>query len=401
MPSNLRIINDSTPIDLLFPKDFGRGLEPGNGFGTALGYAGVAEPFPSDRLIPRSEWQARIEERKARKLTTRDMARKAGWAVKNQASTPYCHTADTEVLTERGWVRWPEYNWSDSLGTMNPVTGMLEFQAPIQRHEYEYDGEICYSTHKRLDFAVTPDHGMLVKRRVGRDRAFESGYSIMRAGELRDIYKLPHATSGFIGTELVEVGVPGGRTYDGDDFVQLVSYIVADGYAAGADSSNAVGFCCYDPRRYHHAAALAARCGFKENGSKPGDFRTWDGALAQWVRANCYVSPELGSHNKKVPELLKWVSERQIRIFLSVYGDQNHGRPGTHYFSTSKRAVDDLQELFLRVGRRATITQVIKPHRNVLANGVVIETKHPLYELYPAISDRLNFMGRRHMERER
>lgn len=395
----MMIINDSTPNDVLFPMEFGTGLNLALRGPGEYAYTGAADPFPDSMLIPRSEWQARIQERKERGIDMRSRLRHAKWKVKNQERTNYCHTSDTEVLTDRGWVFWPDYNWSDSLGTMNPHTGLLEFQRPIQRHEYEYDGEMCYSTHKRLDFAVTPDHKMIVKRRVGNDRAFAPSFSTMRAGDMKDVYKLPHATTGFLGTELIELGVPDGHEYDGDDFIQLMSYIVADGWASKDDS--AVGFCCFDPKRYHHAAALAARCGFREQPSKRGDFRTWDGSLAHWVRSNCYVSPELGSHTKKVPDLIKWASQRQIALFLACYGDQNHTKPGRHYFSTSNRVVDDLQEMFLRVGRRATITQVIKPHRNVLADGAVIETKHPLYELYPAISERLNFMGRRHMERER
>lgn len=87
---NLHVIDDSTPArDLYHPSiDGGRGLElppP-----SERSYAGLAEPFPTELLIPRHEWQARIEERQARRATNRDLARWAGVKVKNQGASNFC-----------------------------------------------------------------------------------------------------------------------------------------------------------------------------------------------------------------------------------------------------------------------------------------------------------------------
>ena len=82
------IIDDGTPLRKFDAPGMGRGLDLG--LRGPEGYAGVAEPFPSSLLIPRSEWQARIAERQARKMTMRDKIRQAGIKVKNQAQTNYC-----------------------------------------------------------------------------------------------------------------------------------------------------------------------------------------------------------------------------------------------------------------------------------------------------------------------
>lgn len=90
------IIDDSTNNDLLFPKSRRRGLlldRPREG----MAYEGAAEPFPSSLLIPRSEWQARIEERKKRKITCRDRCKAAGLPPKDQGRTNYC------------WINAPTY----------------------------------------------------------------------------------------------------------------------------------------------------------------------------------------------------------------------------------------------------------------------------------------------------
>lgn len=94
------IIDDSTSIGDLMPDDYkGRGLDLPEGF-SARSYEGVAEPFPAELVIPRSEWQARIAERVERKTGLRDMATRRGIKVKNQERTNYCWINAPTFATE-------------------------------------------------------------------------------------------------------------------------------------------------------------------------------------------------------------------------------------------------------------------------------------------------------------
>lgn len=83
------IINDSTPAEIHSPHECGRGLDL-SGRPRGYAYGGIAEPFPDALLIPESEWQARIEERKAKKRTRRDQIEAAKLPAKNQARLNYC-----------------------------------------------------------------------------------------------------------------------------------------------------------------------------------------------------------------------------------------------------------------------------------------------------------------------
>lgn len=401
--SKLFVIDDSTPIDALTPdpRDKGRGLELPEGF--AKSYEGVAEPFPRELYIPRSEWQARIQELQERKATFRDLAKRRGIKVKNQQTTNYCTTEDTEVLTERGWVRWPDYNGVDLLGTMNPVTGALEYQAPLATQVFEHDGPMIYSTNKSVDFAVTPDHRMFVRKWDERARKLSDRWTFQRAGDLGWYFGLPHATTGFVGTRLERVAVDGDREYDGWDFFAMVAMVVSDGYAGGTDKTrNWVSFACFREDRLPIVRELAARIGFAEKASTPGVFIRYDAAaLANWFRVNAYASPELGSENKRVPDVVKAASASQVAHFLAFYGDQNHDR-GNHYFSTSKRAADDLQELFLRVGKRASIWSEDRDgKRAVLDGGKVVTSRKRMYHLHVRQADRLSIDRKQHLETER
>lgn len=53
-------------------------------------YGGVATPFPSNLLIPKSEWQARIQEQQELKCRISDQIKQAKLPHKDQSNTNYC-----------------------------------------------------------------------------------------------------------------------------------------------------------------------------------------------------------------------------------------------------------------------------------------------------------------------
>lgn len=86
---NELIINDETPIEDP-PPGMGRGLDLGLRGPGDYEYGDLAAPFPPELLIPRSEWQARIQEMEEKKSRTSDLIRQKKLPHKDQASTNYC-----------------------------------------------------------------------------------------------------------------------------------------------------------------------------------------------------------------------------------------------------------------------------------------------------------------------
>jgi hypothetical protein len=364
---------------------------------------------PSEmELIPPSEWDARFDEQEATKSSLEHIYLSGpngepAFDALDQNGNGYCHTADTEVLTDRGFVAWPDYNGMDLLGTVNPATHAMEFQAPLERHVYEYDGPMIYSTNGRLDFGVTPDHQMYVRKWDERARTLSSHYSFVRAADIGWYAGALASPSGFIGTDLVEVEVPGDRRYDGDDFLAMLSLICSDGYAGSETSekgSGYVGFCCFREDRYEMVSALANRIGFKEQPSRKGVWIRYSAhALAEWVRSNCYTSRDLKAPNKKIPDLVKCASMRQIKLFITFFGDQKHGEPQMRqFYSASKRMIDDLQELHLRIGKRSTIGKR-GPTSHMMPQGKICESKES-FILTVSSTDRLCIERKKHIETE-
>lgn len=346
------IFDDSTPSDVLFPAGMGRGLVPRD---YAVDPPEMFAPPSELALIPRSEWSARIKEQEQLKSRTSDVLLAAEIPSLNQGPIGYCATADTEVLTPRGWVGYPDYNWTDPVATVSPVTHRMEFQVPFQRHVYDYDGPMIYSTHQRLDFGVTPDHQMYVRKWDEAARTLSPNYSFVRAADLGWYAGFLAAPSGWLGTELVEVEVPGDRRYDGDDFLAMVGIVLSCGCAGGTEKTrNWVSFCSFREADRGRVEALAHRIGFRESPSRRGVFIRYNaGALAEWFRQNAY-SGGSRSPNKRVPDIVKVASVRQIKLFMDWFNDRD--RNGRYFYSSSRRLIDDLQELHLRVGRRGSIS---------------------------------------------
>lgn len=83
------IINDSTPIDAVIDPSKGRGLLLGLR-STPYGEIPYTSKFPDHLRVPRSEWQARIQEMEQRGDLLSKKIQKAGVRCKDQQQTNYC-----------------------------------------------------------------------------------------------------------------------------------------------------------------------------------------------------------------------------------------------------------------------------------------------------------------------
>lgn len=82
------IINDSTREEVTHGAGFQLGLDLSNK--PTTGYRGLAEMFPSELIIPKNEWQARIKEMEDTKTRLSDIITQYGLPCKDQQQTNYC-----------------------------------------------------------------------------------------------------------------------------------------------------------------------------------------------------------------------------------------------------------------------------------------------------------------------
>jgi hypothetical protein len=297
--------------------------------------------------------------------------------VEGNDSVGDCHDEKTEVLTEHGWRLWTDYDGSSLLGTMNTATGMLEFQTPISIRRRPHHGPMVFSSHKRLDFALTPNHRMLVSpyhipKPYIPNSAHYGKMKFLPVGALPHRGLIPGATRGFVGTRLLKLSV-GSREWNGTDFIKLLSLIISDGYVRSDEHNrNVISFCCFNEDRYEEVAKFAHSLDIREQPSRRGVWTFTDADLARWLRVNAYTGDVHHSPFKRIPDLIKVADTQQIHEFLASYGDQKHDvseEERCQFYTSSKRLADDLQELLLRIGERASIYEREPRHGGVNQNG--------------------------------
>lgn len=304
-----------------------------------------------------------------------------GWVgpVKDQASCGSCHSEDTEVLTQDGWVKWPEYDWSTPLATMNCNSGSLEYQPCLQQHIYKHDGPIYYANHPSLDFALTGNHRMYVYPRKARHRP---GYKVLQRTTVEGLPKfceLPASTTGWLGIELEKVGVGDKWHFSGDDFISLVALVISDGNVFRNSDKNVVSFCCFRDDRMDMVKSLAARLSIKEQESRPGVWNIYDKELVTWFLQNCFEDGEHTAPYKFVPSVVKCASQRQIALFLNYFGDQSiYNGTIRRFYTSSRKMAGDIQEILLKIGKRSSITESpARTHKRIISNGKAFIGKHP------------------------
>jgi len=118
-----------------------------------------------------------------------------------------CFTPDTDVLTPSGIRNIRDLEIGDEVYSLNPETMEMETKPVVETHEYpDYRGELVDIETSKIDFSVTPNHRMLVRKNE-TNGITEDEYRFVEAGELDRAtnYELPHDWDGPDGSELEQI----------------------------------------------------------------------------------------------------------------------------------------------------------------------------------------------------
>jgi DNA polymerase I len=118
-----------------------------------------------------------------------------------------CFTPDTDVLTPDGVRGIRDLEVGDDVYSLDPETMEMEVKPVVETHTYpEYEGELVDIQTSKIDFSVTPNHRMLVRKNE-TNGITEDGWSFVEAGELDRAtnYELPHDWDGPDGRALETV----------------------------------------------------------------------------------------------------------------------------------------------------------------------------------------------------
>ena len=262
-----------------------------------------------------------------------------------------CFHPDTEVLTERGWIRVPDVTTDDLCATLDPETRAMSF-GPVERvWSYEYEGDLVVTSGRRnrVSFAVTPNHKLVASKQKS------SLLAKVEASALQTTARIPqwaHWQGDDPGPRSFASDGNNGRTvsFTSDEWASFLGWYLAEG--------------CCDRSRW--AIVLSQK-------SEPG--RTEIAALLDDIGVNYHTSDRCLSFNNKAlatylrdlgtsrvkhlpADVFGWDRVRlRLLIDTLVEGDGTWNPRGTsgHFVTASKRLADDLCAIAMQAGYRATI----------------------------------------------
>ncbi len=301
-----------------------------------------------------------------------------------------CYSADTEVLTKRGWLRFDQVNTeTDEFATRNQTSKAMEWQKAFYFHEADFAGNMIRFHSRTLDLLVTPNHRMLTTNNC--DTRYEK---IVPARDLLGVrqgnVQLP-ATSTWEGAEVEEVTIPAYSAnarpvvMSGDDYAAFMGMYLAEG-------------CVYAKRHEVMISQRPQSKGYDEFrallirvlGREPrhdGDKWTF-----KRISFAAHLVPLGQTLDKRIPDTILDMSRRQLAIFWQFYmlgdgwyedrvvtdrGERPEGWPGRQRIGTaSKQMADQLQEVAQKLGYSASIFCKETSGDVFMRNGRIIKSEN-------------------------
>jgi hypothetical protein len=263
-----------------------------------------------------------------------------------------CFHPDTELLTDGGWLPIAGIREGQSVATMNPETRELEYRPATRTWAYDYDGELV-TLNQRFGsaFAVTPNHSIWATTNRRRDKLKE-----YRADSLPTTARIPQwcRWSGVDAPTEFSFSSDGhnGRKvcFSAQDWLEFLGWYLSEGNVWSGRWE--IKLTQQKEEGRTQIRQLLTRMGV--------NFHESDKTFAFNNKALCVYLKQFGlSGEKFIPKEVKGYAPEYLRTLLYALmagdGTWHRGYDQGCYVSTSKRLIDDVCEIALKCGYRATV----------------------------------------------
>jgi len=279
-----------------------------------------------------------------------------------------CYDDKTEVLTERGWLKFADLQDTDRVCCLEPDTEEIRYHEPEHIVRYPYTGPMLKVHTKSIDSVVTPNHRVVYRRQKGKP------IQITHANELPDIhltfarggtwrgsspatFVLPsvHVTKGAGKHEIPDKEVPVKA------WLQYLGLWLSNGcvkYAQDGRPIEAVITVKKDRKKEALRRAAAALEGHIHIAEYPATQPEYTVFSIGAVQVAHYLSRFGTARSKYIPrEVLQYNTDLLETLYQSLI-EENDARSEhitEYFFSSSRQLLDDVQELCMKTGRVAKL----------------------------------------------
>lgn len=274
-----------------------------------------------------------------------------------------CYDDTTEILTEhRGWVRFADLNPTDRVAALHGDTAKWEL--PTYYYAAPYEGEMVGIRSQSVDLLVTPEHHLWVSTRRTRQKLWGS-FAHVRADEIEGVGGLHRLRT--------QADFPAGtEPRFSPRFYEFLGFWFAEGYAGAYPRTDSAGTnwrLVVTQNQREYVPALLADAGFtftvqpKNTAGRCANYVI--STRPQWVKDLILELRTNGTtaRDKRLPRWIIEAPKEHAVAFLRGFhegdgsGGAKHAARPEVYHSASRGLLDDVQEMLLRLGRAATLTQ--------------------------------------------
>jgi hypothetical protein len=312
----------------------------------------------------------------------------------------FCYDKETEILTLHGWKKISELVKTDKVLTLNPKSYLMKYQYPKQIFNYNWKGNLLHFQNRNIDLKVTPNHKLFLKL------AHRQKFEMVEAIEASKYYEMKFKKDGkwkgkeeqyFLLPQITGKNVIQKKELDMDVWLEFLGYFIAEGSLSHGYSINISQSMKAHPDICQKIGKCIEKLDYKYS-YHDSNFRISNKQLHSYLK-------NLGhSHEKYVPEIFKQLSPRQLNILYEALVDGDGIRYGSvsGIVSSSKRLMDDIQEILLKMGYCGDIRlKQKKGYKSFMKNGRVIVSKQDSYCIWknkyfknPVLSKGKSFKGR-------
>ena len=253
-----------------------------------------------------------------------------------------CYDGETEVLTARGWIHWPDAREDDLFAT-RAISGELQYHRPRQLVSYHHAGKMYRVDARGVDLLVTPEHNMFVCPTTTKFGRLKEDYWFIPAQDLgTDSHAYIKSAEWTGGSEVIS-----------QDEARLLGFTIGDG-TVHAGSAKILRFRLRRSRKIEWLRALCLRLGWPFH-SMGGDSYsvTMPSGRAQVFRE--IYGPE---YQKIIPQYLLTSCSKDVlqALFDGLIESDGHRSPtGICFDTTSDTLAGQFQQLCLSIGMAANV----------------------------------------------
>jgi len=282
-----------------------------------------------------------------------------------------CFDEKTEILTQRGWLKYTEVVVGDMALAINPLNRKIEWKKIVGKRVRDYEGEMVKIGNKALDVLVTPDHNLLITKsglgKTVKANTIPQGWSLIRSGtwegdefsyieipEYIHFRKIGHKHNATVKT------VRPLRRVDAPIFMKFLGLFLSEGsLGAPYNGMKRQVIISQSPKslRRKEIESILKIFGFKyftDNSS--GAFVICSIQLCSFLKS---LGLDVKAWEKRIPGEFKNLSPALLESLIHGYalgdGSWHKGDGQLTLYTTSEKLADDLQEAIIKVGKVSNI----------------------------------------------